>query len=226
MTIHVVSTGYNVPDMRCVDSVAMQRYQDKQHHWVDAAFQDSPKTAVENLVNMIRPLDPAAIVVWLDLDDRLAHPGVLDKVASFYENPNVWLTYGSYEHDDGSRGISAPYKTDRYRLEPWLASHLKTFRAGLFQAIQRKDLLDSHGEEWLTTCIDQAIMLPMLEMSGPAHVAFYPGILCVYNYLNSYAHRCDPAGAVREAKVAHEIRSRRPYARLTSVPWQTTEAAA
>src|ERR1700678_563618 len=139
----VVSTCLraSTPD-RCRQSVASQTLP-ARHIFIEAAYQPTTKTHSENLYDSVRVLEPDDVVVQLDGDDWLAHDRVLERVADIYEDPDVWLTYGSLMMSDGTYrfDINAPYAPgEDVRTAPWRCSHLKTFRAGLFQRIDPADL--------------------------------------------------------------------------------------
>jgi len=205
----VVSTGINAPTKeRCIESVTRQTGVAPVHVYIEAADQHPPWSATANLASVIRPRAPREIVVWLDGDDWLADDHALEHVASIYStDPDVWLTYGSYVHADGRRGICAPYESTAYRVEPWKASHLRTFRAGLFQRIKPENLR-------FDLAVDQAVMLPMLEMAGAARVKFVPRVLAIYNYANSYEHRASAYELAAERRAARAIRALPTYPRL------------
>lgn len=216
----VVSTAFNpAPDAAalCKDSVRNQRGVAVLHHYVDAALLDRPRSVTENLRSSICCcLNPLEVVVWLDGDDHLAHPGVLQLIAHIYEDPDVWLTFGSYRHTDGRPGCCAPYETDQYRKEPWRASHLRTFRAGLFRRIKPTDLVtEVRGKS--QGAPDHAIMLPMLELAGPARVRFIPETLVIYNFRDSFEHGASPEDMAHERAAAARIRAKTPYARLEAL---------
>lgn len=131
-----------------------------------------------------------SIVVSIDGDDWLKHKKVLEKLSSTYSSEDVWMTYGTYE-EFPYRNVSEHYfaypddiiETNAFREYKWLASHLRTWRKELFKKIPENAFLKEDGT-WLDTVGDQAIMLPMLEMSGKKshHIS---DILYVYNVANS-----------------------------------------
>lgn len=222
-SIVVVSTGLsNTPDRvsakaRCLASVATQTIE-HSHIYVEAADQDPPKSAAENFVGVCRSLRPDAIIVWLDGDDRLKHDRVLEKLLEVYQDPGVWMTYGSYEHADGRPGITRAYTEEEakdYRQAEWLGSHLKTARAALFQRLTDEDL-KAHGH-WRELAWDQAIMFPMLEMSGIEHSRHCNEVLCVYDYAMSFEFNAKTAGIRLERAASAEIRSLARKERLTSL---------
>lgn len=193
--------------------------------------------AVANRYRTIRELRPETIVIEVDGDDRLATPGAVSRVVREYarplsEGPEVWLTFGQYRFwPSGQIGLASPYPPEivaagAFRKDAWRASHLKTYRAGLFQRIEPKDLhrpifardgTQTDGS-WVTLTYDQLIMLTLLEMAGERH-AFIPDVLYDYNTLHPL---CDMHNATVRAEGAKEcarIRAMAPYTRLEERPW-------
>ena len=213
--IYVVSTGLRCNRQPCLDSVANQRGVLVKHRWVDAGDQDPPKTCAENLVAMIGPLPPEAIVVWLDLDDRLVRPDALEIIRRQHA-AGAWATYGSFVCKDGRAGFAAPYlEHESIRRSEWRATHLKSFRAGLFQRIQRGHL--QYDGEWLHRAVDMAIMMPILEMAGHDRRVFVPEVLVEYDYRASFEFNA--TAAEREVEKARDayVRGLPPYGRLESL---------
>ncbi len=211
----VVSTGYApATKQRCIDSVRAQKNACFEHVVIDAAEQlVRPLHAMENLYNVISALASDTVVVWVDLDDWLAHDHVLERVQSMHD-AGAWVTYGSFQFADGRLGHVRPYANTNYRNAPWLASHLKTFRAGLFQRIERDDL--RYMGDWLFRCVDTAIMLPVLEMASE-RVTCCNEILYIYNYANAFEFTATPAELRHERVIEKYVRSRAPYGRVTSL---------
>lgn len=96
--------------------------------------------------------DDEDVIVLLDGDDQLATEDALQIVVDTYERDDCWMTYGSYEHPDGSRAsTSRPYadwvvRRNAYRKVRWLASHLKTFKYKLWKRLD-DDVFHITGEE-------------------------------------------------------------------------------
>lgn len=223
--IAVVSTGYKARQWRerHISSVNCQTVQpDRGHFYSDAAEPALRRfeTCAENLYEVIRGLAPDTIVVWLDADDWLAHSNALARVAEAYEDPNVWLTFGQFEMwPQRNPGWASPYSlatvlSNDFRNDVWRATHLKTFRAGLFHQIGMCDLLVENGPvlDWRTRAVDMAIMFPLLEMAGARH-AFIPDVLCVYNVANPESAHNKGERAVEDT-AALEVRAMPKYAML------------
>lgn len=186
-----------------------------------------------NIVAGIRRIahDPDDIIVTVDGDDWLRHDQVLERLRDVYASPDVWLTYGSHQrwknkllHRIGwtvRRGIAAPYPEAvgarrAYREHEYLASHLRTFKRFLFDAIDDADLRDDDGI-YFRAAGDVAHMVPMLELAGPEHIRFLDELLYVYNNSNPISeHRVveDLQRSVAEviaSKPRYEPLLRRPH---------------
>jgi hypothetical protein len=234
----VVSTGLNAPaKARCLESVASQKGVPFRHVYIEAGDQVPRLSMTENVHRAVYACDPQDIIVSVDGDDWLAHDRVLEQVQAMHD-AGAWVTYGSFVFADepgydpkawwpGKRDDvvyvrtsplyqrpaypRAPYASTAYRYEPWLASHLKTFRAFLYQGIAEEDLMVEG--DW-SFCHDHAVMFPMLEMAGPARVKHCPDVLYVYNWAVS----CERAGTeeekTRSARHALACRKKTPYPAL------------
>lgn len=114
------------------------------------------------------------VIAHVCADDYLPHPGVLAQLAAVYVpsecRPRTLMTYGSYAFEDGKRGHVQPYpdhvhRDGDYRDLPWLASHLRSYRYGLWRRIPAEQLIDpATGKPWFYAT-DRAMMYPMLEMA-------------------------------------------------------------
>lgn len=192
---------------------------------------DTNRGALGNRVAMVRGAgDPDEVCIIVDGDDWLMHDRVLERLAAVYADPDVWITYGSHQrwknkllHRLGwtvRRGIAAPYPEDvasrrAYRSHTFLASHLRTFKRFLFDAIRDEDLRDADGH-YYRRAGDVAHMVPMLEMAGPEHVRYLDELLYVYNNSNPISeHRID---AETQVDTAGEIAAKPPYEPLTGRP--------
>ncbi len=238
----VVSTSDNAEEWceRCLSSVAYQTVacrhiyvsDDKatldaarqlvaKRGWTHVEVRDGCGQHVQNLIDAIGSLSPETVVVWLDGDDWLARPDALEIVALAYEDPNVWLTFGQFRWwPSGELGFAAEYPAhvvaaNSYRLWHWLATILRTFRAGLFHQLDYADLLLSNG-----SCVDQLLMLPMLELAGARH-RFIPHVLAEYN-----AAHFPRISAKNEETELRRLRARQPLARLEEAPWPSSPVSA
>jgi glycosyltransferase involved in cell wall biosynthesis len=144
--------------------------------------------ALQNIYNTVHSCDDEEIVILLDGDDWFAHNGVLTKVDEAYTNPDCWMTYGQYRSwpdntvGEYSREIPANViEANSFREIEWCASHLRSFYARLFKLIRVEDL--GPCGTFYQMAWDQAIMFPMLEMSG-YRAKFISEVLYIYNAAN------------------------------------------
>jgi glycosyltransferase involved in cell wall biosynthesis len=149
---------------------------------------DTHKCSLENHYQVISKLDPKKIVVSIDGDDFLAHTHVLNSLAEVYKDPNIWLTHGNYQTSleppiHGEKMPDHVVKEGSFRAYKYLANHVKTFYAKLFQKIKKEDLLWKDGT-FFQVCGDMAMMFPMIEMARNGHFKFIEEILYIYNISN------------------------------------------
>lgn len=208
----VVSTAYDPPPaarLKCLLSVP----RGARHVYVDAAKQDPSKAHFENLIDALGEAGDNEIIACLDGDDWLTE-GALDHVQRAHD-AGALVTYGSYVCADGRPGHGRRMTSEELenpRLHPWVASHLKTFRADLFREIDLADLKDPNGD-WLVHARDMALMFPLLELARP-FVVHIPEILYVYNYANSFEHQASMADRLREREAVRYVRGLPRYGSL------------
>ncbi len=181
--------------------------------------------ALENLYRAIHSCSDDEIVLTLDGDDWLAGPDVLSTLENIYRDPYIWMTYGNYVcHPQGSLFVcSAPIPRDvlfnnTLRQYRWVASHLRTFYAGLFKKIKLEDLL--YQGKCFPMTWDQAMMFPMIEMSLD-HSQFVPDILYIYNDSNPINDFKVDWGLTCACE--QFIRALPPYAPLEEAPLSASE---
>jgi glycosyltransferase involved in cell wall biosynthesis len=158
-----------------------------------ALFQNENVGTLHNQCDAVDDLcdDDDDIIVYVDGDDRLAHPQVLERLAMAYGNPNVQLTYGSYKPDPfsrtdpGCRAYPQPI-IDRGDYRAYAAlrrgicfNHLRTFKFRLFRHMDPEVDFKIDGE-WMRTSSDTATMIPGLELAGPKGHRYIRDVLYLY----------------------------------------------
>jgi len=139
------------------------------------------------------------IVVFLDGDDWLAIPLVLQILNQEYQKKNLLASYGSFYiyHNDklskemteygslqGTREFpSGVVSANSYNDYDWISGHLRTCMGKLVKSIRIKDLISLDGTFYKIST-DRAEMIPVLEMSATRHANLRTG-LYVYNKVNS-----------------------------------------
>lgn len=176
-------------------------------HLVQVTFVQN-ETRLGNLANLFRAVQTCAddeIVVVLQGEDWLAHEWVLQRLNLYYADSDLWMTYGQYrDFPNFQLGCCHEFK-DRY--QPFGASHLKTFYAGLFKKIRETDFI--YQGKYLSASSELAYMFPMLEMAKD-HFHFIPEVLYIRN---------GQAKEDREMQIRCEkfIRAIDPYSPLISL---------
>ena len=247
ITFKIIVPAYNAEGFakRCIDSIKQQEYQNFQCVVVDDASTDTTSKefmeaigddkrftlvhnsqnvgALENIFNGIAQMNPALedVIVNLDGDDRFSHPHVLDIIRDTYASTGCWLTYGSYEENNGNtmptRGQFCQQEVpteiidqSSFRESPWMTSALRTFKYKLWKEIEEKDLKNNEGK-FYEAAWDLAYMYPMLEMAG-RRIEYIPDILYVYNQHPNNDHRVSEK-RTRQLSYEREIRQKSKYMR-------------
>lgn len=190
-----------------------------QAHRVTLIQNEKRAGALANNYKAIWLCNPREIVVELDGDDWIENPHVLQYLNKLYQDPDVWMTYGQFiYHPDSIIGWTAEVPkevvaSNSFREHRWLTTHLRTFYAGLFQKINKEDLL--LDGEFFPMAGDLAHMFPIVEMAGK-HSRFIPDILYVYNVdTQMNDHYQDPN---YQDKLGMIIRYRKKYLPIDK-PW-------
>jgi len=194
---------------KCVSSIITQKYDNYKFIFIDDMSTDDSwdklphnndksicikntirKTALENIHNAImNHCDPEDICVLVDGDDWLYNKNVLNSLNSIYNEHDCWISYGQASWTNGMVGCARPYPNEDFfnkmRKNPFLISHIRTFRAGLYQNIIKQDpelkcLKNKNGEFYRMT-YDVAIMYPIMEMAGFDKVKYNDKVLYIYN---------------------------------------------
>ncbi len=143
-----------------------------QEHRVTLVRNTQRIKAMANIYKAVYMCDDREIVVMLDGDDWLANKNVFKTLNDYYNNLNVWITYGNFiwfingvnAVGWGSAISPKVIRDNAFRFFQPGPCHLRTFYAKLFKKIALDDLCED-GEFYEYT-YDLAMMFPMLEMAG------------------------------------------------------------
>lgn len=212
--VHVVSTGFRHSTRHvCEASVRAQLGVEAVHHYIEASEQDPPKTKMENLVDVIGTLPADAVTVCLDGDDWLASRYALRRVAQAHDE-GAWVTWGSFRNSDGSGGFANKYEEwEDYRRVPWKMTHVKTFRAGLFQRIP-KEYLQYEPGKWIDRGDDPAFMWSVAELAGRDRCKFLNDVLYIYAVTEAWHRTASTEERQHEANMVTYARALPPLERL------------
>lgn len=230
--IRVFSCGWKVDPEPMIESLRAQTHKDWiAHIYIDevggieirngttirVSKSSSRLGAARNYYEMFMEtyMEPNDIVAMVDLDDELLSDA-LEVVRDIYNNTGCWVTHGSYRHMSGQRArFNGAYEPgESFRTSPWRGGHLKTFKAGLIDHLPESAMKAANGQ-WLKTCSDLAIMIPMMEMAGHDRVKYIDKVIYQYNDLNPLNDH--KVAADQQQKDEVWIRSRKPFDRIDSL---------
>jgi len=207
--IVVLTTVYNCEDYldKCLLTIQKQNYDNFVCYLLNDLSTDNSVDVIEEIVGsddrfvlvnnehkrfqagnydfIIREsgyVDDEDIIVEVDGDDWLPDPEVFSRVASYYSDNKTWITYGQFMYSSGHIGLTAPVNIENLRTDRFTASHLRTWKAWLWNKIKQEDLLVDGIYPECTS--DVFFMMPMLEMAGDEHSKFIGDINYVYNFDN------------------------------------------
>ncbi len=164
-------------------------YACNQQHRVTLIKNKTRKRALANLYLAVQLCEPDEIVFNHDGDDWLSDDRVFDLINSIYQNPDIWITYGSFINwPTNQMGYCKPVSDEMlqnkwYRKKWWMPGQLRTFYAWLFNQVQLKDLLFEgpyFQGQFFPANSDLAIYYPMMEMAG-THFQFIPDLIYIRN---------------------------------------------
>lgn len=192
----------------CVNTAMTQRYKNYEVIFVDDMSDDGSydrlphdddratiirnevrKTALENIHDAVmNHCDEDDIVVLLDGDDWFPGKKILSYVNEQYNEHDCWIMYGQASWTNGQRGFASQYTPEEFsnvRTSPFKVSHLRTFRAGIYQRIADQDptfsrLKDEDGNFYRWS-YDTAMMFCIMELAGYDKTKFNDTILYTYN---------------------------------------------
>lgn len=175
------------------------------------------KTALENIHDAVMNYcDPDDIVVLMDGDDWFSTRNVLSEVNKLYNKEDCWISYGQALWTNGQKGFARAYTFDEFthlRQSPFVVSHLRTFRAGLYQCIADQDpnfscMKDKDGN-FFRWAYDTAIMYPMMEIAGFNKIKYVDHIWYVYNRDNPISE--DKVDQQGQWGVHKEVLAKKPF---------------
>ncbi len=125
--------------------------------------------------------DDEEVVALVDGDDRLSVPHALARLDEVY-SAGWEVVWSNWIGSDGFKGYS--YHLNPFlqvRKQPFVSTHLFTFRARLGRAVRAEDLQDEKGQ-WFQAGCDVAWSFPVLE--GTMKRLYLDEVLYTYNREN------------------------------------------
>ena len=177
------------------------------------------KFALGNIAGVLNNMkhNDEDVNIILDGDDWLSSRNVLSYLNNVYDSGDCMMTYGTYVYyPNGAVGVEPSQypqqviDNNAFREDQWRATHLRTFKHFLWSNLDMKDLQDEEGN-YYKTAYDQALMLPLLEMSAERS-RYVDKIMHVYNRSNPL--NVDKIKQQLQYATAMKIRSKKPYRRI------------
>lgn len=177
---------------------------------------------IYNYIRFFESLEDDEICVFACGDDWLFDENVLEKLNSFYNTKEVWMSYGEFYVYDGTPNLvkatpqSTPYppfvhENKLYRRDVWRAGHLLTTRGFLAKAINLDDIVSKIDGKLFYHAPDLAITYPCLEMCPIDKI----GVVDFPTYIWNASEKCQTRTRERETtdnvKYEVEIRNKKIY---------------
>ncbi len=224
----ILLKGRNTPPerlLRCLRSLAMQGEQSFGMIVIDDASDSlNPQVLAEllapwrarctllrratrqgrlpNILTAIREIctNPDTLVVVLDLDDALIHPGAISRLREACAAGADVVLGAMFRPDKPLKLYHPDFVAPRTKWggEVWI--HLRSFRKRLFDAITVDAFQLDHG--WIEHCTDYAVMLPLVELSRQ------PVYLPEYLYLHERSTLSTPELRVEKDRIIARILSK------------------
>jgi glycosyltransferase involved in cell wall biosynthesis len=199
----------------------------------DLVENEQRKGALENYVTHARWTADGEIVVCIDGDDWLPHHGVLSRVAEEFEK-GAWFVYGKFAttvpRPEG--WATGEYSPDRvldiywrtmgfvpdcdFRRQGCKTAGLRAFRSELIKKIADEDLM--LGGWWQQTGWDNALVFPMLEMSGLDRISYIEDTIYIYNITERSDGACPEYQAICEFYSRFQRKRYRRLDKIESLP--------
>lgn len=234
----ILTTTYNCEKYidKCLESIKLQTFDDFTCYITDDMSTDNTINRINDIIkndnrfkliiNTEKKYQPGnydqiiigenigenEICVEVDGDDWLYDRFVFNRINNVYKNKKTWIANGSFVYNNGVFGFSKKQENiSNIRKEVFTASHIRTWKAFLWQNIEENDLKDENGDYW-SVAGDLSFMFPMLEMSGDKHYTFMPEINYVYNDMNPLNDH--KVNLIKVNETINKIRNKKPYNKL------------
>lgn len=177
----------------------------------------------ENIKNFVK--DTEDVLVFVDGDDWLFDENVLLNLKNFYENTGCWMTYGGMVcYPSGKEGYpqnthysEEVHSKKLYRKDHWRASHLRSFKWGLYNKIKEEHMIYKKTGEYYFHAEDLATSYPCLEMCPKNKI----GVLDFFSYVFNESPSNRERGINRENEAGfdleREIRDLTPYKEISTL---------
>lgn len=174
-----------------------------------------------NHISYFSELQDDEIVLLLDGDDWFFDDTVLEKLNTFYNEKDCWMTYGGMYVYDGNQATEPfPQNTEYppfvheyklYRKDLWRASHLRSFRGFLVKSLDLTDFTSKISNKLFWHAGDLSLAFPCMEMAGQDRIGVIDFPAYVYNATPKVQNRTQERENTDNSKFEIEIRNKRKY---------------
>lgn len=185
------------------------------------------KYKTKNFIDIIRDndrIDWDDVIIELDGDDKLIDNFVLGILNKVYSDSNIWICGTKFKDNNGSIGRYGRPNLIMPRKQVWNFSHMRSYRAFLFRAIEDDDL-KYRGEYFKAAC-DIGFGMPMLEMAGEEHFHYIDEPMYLYNWHDkqSYSSQNSFGDKTLQNTISEYIYfNLKPYGKLTLIFDETSD---
>lgn len=162
------------------------------------------------------------IIIHLDGDDWLFDSEVLEKLNKFYNDRDVWMTYGIFYCYDGTDEVKLGYpqsteypdfiKNNKlFRNDVWRASHMRTYKTFLYNKFNRNDLISNIDNKIYWHASDLAFQFSFMEMCPKEKVGVVNFPTYVYNQSKQNQDRTRERESQDNSIYEIEVRNRKKY---------------
>lgn len=188
-----------------IDDVSPDGTADLVDAYIKACAMEDKVTLIRNTVrslamaNIYRAVHTCAddeIIITYDGDDWFSGNDVLSRINELYQDPQVWLTYGSYSDwpepepevinhwmtnfgGFGNRPVpQSVIDANSFRSFIGCTGQLRTFYAWLFKQIRLEDIM--YQSDFFPMTYDVAMMVPLHEMAH-GRFTYVPDVIYIHN---------------------------------------------
>jgi len=145
---------------------------------IEVVWNAEKRWEVANVLKGISMCKDDDIICRIDADDWLTDLDALQYINAIYNHTKCEAAWSAHRWGYTDKNISGPLlpEIDVYN-QPWVSSHLKTFRKHVINGVKDENFRGEDGE-YITRAGDQAIYLPVLH--NTTNCGFIPRVF--YHY--------------------------------------------
>lgn len=134
--------------------------------------------------------DPETVVVLIDMDDAIDKNALKIVAEKYIYNKKCLMTIGNWIDQNGKTNPQEFYSAEQIdnqkirNVELFNATHLRTFKKKLYNAVTEFDLKNDQ-DEWFQVCTDVALMYPLIDQCWSDEIEFITET--IYKYTRQHS---------------------------------------